>query len=51
LIRDINDTGIVMIADKRLQTKSYGKDFISSLPDMSRCSKLQQALEFAASIK
>jgi len=51
LIRDINDTGIVMIADNRLKTKPYGKDFINSLPDMQKCSKLEQALEFAQTIR
>jgi len=50
LIRDISDTGIVMIADNRLQTKPYGKDFLDSLPDMQRCSKLVQAIEFASRI-
>ncbi|MCK5665713.1 MAG: ATP-dependent DNA helicase [Thiotrichaceae bacterium] len=50
LIRDTNDTGIVMIADNRLKTKSYGKDFINSLPDMQKCSKLEQALDFAKTI-
>ena len=50
LIRDINDTGIVMIADNRLHTKPYGKDFIDSLPDMQRCTSLSKALEFAAKI-
>ncbi len=50
LIRDITDTGIVMIADNRLRSKSYGKDFLDSLPDMKQCSKLQQALLFANQI-
>ena len=34
LIRDINDNGVLMICDPRLQTKSYGRKFISSLPEM-----------------
>ena len=50
LIRDMNDQGIVMIADNRLTTKPYGKDFLNSLPDMQRCSELSQALEFAAKL-
>lgn len=50
LIRDINDTGIVMIADKRLQTKPYAKEILNSLPDMRSTTKLAQALEFAARI-
>ena len=50
LIRDINDSGIVMIADNRLHTKPYGNDFLDSLPDMKRCSSLDQALKFASEI-
>lgn len=34
LIRDINDRGIVMIADPRLGTRDYGKQFLQSLPPM-----------------
>ncbi len=50
LIRDINDTGIVMIADNRLTSKPYGKDFLNSLPNMKKSSSLKTALQFAASI-
>ena len=32
LIRSRNDTGIVVILDRRIQTKSYGAAFIRSLP-------------------
>ncbi|OGT06118.1 MAG: helicase [Gammaproteobacteria bacterium GWF2_41_13] len=38
LIRDQNDTGILVICDPRLQTRSYGKVFLSSLPKM-RCTQ------------
>jgi len=34
LIRSQNDTGIVVVLDRRLVTKSYGRKFISSLPDI-----------------
>jgi ATP-dependent DNA helicase DinG len=34
LIRSTNDTGIVVVLDRRLTTKSYGKKFIASLPDI-----------------
>jgi len=47
LIRDIHDRGIVMLADNRLTTKPYGRDFLNSLPDMQRCNELSQALAFA----
>ena len=34
LIRDIDDRGVLVICDPRLQTKEYGNTFLSSLPDM-----------------
>ena len=33
LIRTKNDTGIVVILDSRIKTRSYGKAFLRSLPD------------------
>lgn len=33
LIRDVQDTGIVLIGDNRIFTKSYGQAFINSLPN------------------
>ena len=41
LIRDETDMGVVMIADKRLRTKSYGKIFLDSLPPMKHCGQLE----------
>lgn len=32
LIRTADDTGVLILADKRLITKSYGKAFLNSLP-------------------
>jgi ATP-dependent DNA helicase DinG len=34
LIRDVNDYGVLMICDPRLQSKSYGQKFVNSLPEM-----------------
>jgi len=34
LIRSTSDTGIVVVLDRRVMTKSYGKKFIASLPDI-----------------
>jgi ATP-dependent DNA helicase DinG len=34
LIRSESDTGVLVICDSRITTKSYGKLFINSLPDM-----------------
>lgn len=47
LIRDINDRGLVMIADNRLLKKGYGKTMLKSLPDMQSVSTLEDALAFA----
>ena len=46
LIRDSNDRGIVMLADNRLNTKSYAKQILLSLPDMKRCDDLQELKNF-----
>ncbi len=34
LIRSTSDTGIVVVLDRRVMTKSYGKRFIAALPDI-----------------
>ncbi|HKH19334.1 MAG TPA: helicase C-terminal domain-containing protein, partial [Gammaproteobacteria bacterium] len=34
LIRDERDTGVLMICDPRLTTRSYGRAFRDSLPNM-----------------
>ncbi len=36
LIRDVNDRGVLVICDPRLLSKSYGRVFLNSLPDMQR---------------
>ena len=34
LIRDVDDRGVLVICDPRLQRRSYGRIFLSSLPDL-----------------
>ena len=51
LIRDIHDKGIVMIADNRLQTKSYAAGIIKSLPDMQQTRQLKDAMDFAKGMR
>ena len=34
LIRDVDDTGVVMLGDTRLTSKGYGRVFLNSLPTM-----------------
>ncbi len=46
LIRDTNDYGVLMICDPRLKSKSYGKVFLKSLPDMKRSSELAEVDAF-----
>ncbi len=46
LIRDSEDYGILVICDPRLRTKSYGRTFMKSLPDMHTTSSLQEVAAF-----
>ncbi len=48
LIRDVGDRGIVALCDNRLNTKSYGKGMLDSLPPMRRSSDLDEVKAFAA---
>ena len=46
LIRDVNDSGVVMIGDPRLKQKSYGKIFLNSLPSMPQTSDIKDIEAF-----
>ena len=46
LIRDRTDYGVLVLCDPRLETKSYGKPFLESLPDMTRTHDLEQVVGF-----
>ncbi|EKF75086.1 ATP-dependent helicase [Alcanivorax hongdengensis A-11-3] len=46
LIRDPRDTGLLVVADPRLLTRSYGKLFVNSLPNMTRTRKLEVVNRF-----
>lgn len=46
LIRDAGDYGLLAIYDPRLRSKSYGRIFLKSLPDMSHTSDLQEVEQF-----
>ncbi len=48
LIRDVSDRGVVVIGDPRLTSKSYGRLFLNSLPDMPRTSQLDDVKRFFA---
>jgi ATP-dependent DNA helicase DinG len=46
LIRDVNDSGVVVIGDPRISSKAYGRIFLNSLPAMPVTSKLQDIKKF-----
>jgi ATP-dependent DNA helicase DinG len=46
LIRDVNDSGVVMIGDPRLKQKSYGRIFLNSLPSMPVTSDIKEVEQF-----
>ena len=46
LIRDMNDYGVLMIADRRIKDKPYGRVFLQSLPDMPVSRRLQDVQAF-----
>jgi len=46
LIRDVNDSGVVMIGDPRLKQKSYGRIFLNSLPSMPVTSEVKDVENF-----
>lgn len=46
LIRDVDDTGVLMLADPRLLGKSYGSTFLESLPPMTRTRQIERVQRF-----
>ena len=46
LIRDVNDSGVVMLGDPRLKQKSYGRIFLNSLPSMPVTSDVKDVERF-----
>ena len=46
LIRDMNDSGVVMLGDPRLKQKSYGRIFLNSLPSMPVTSDVKEVEQF-----
>jgi ATP-dependent DNA helicase DinG len=51
LIRDVQDTGILMLCDPRLKAKPYGRIFLASLPKMPQTRELSAVENFYAHIK
>jgi ATP-dependent DNA helicase DinG len=48
LIRDVQDRGVLMIADPRLLNRGYGKIFLSSLPEMPVTTDIDDVERFFA---
>jgi ATP-dependent DNA helicase DinG len=48
LIRDYSDYGVVMICDPRLESKSYGRVFLNSLPPMQVVHEVADVEDFFA---
>jgi ATP-dependent DNA helicase DinG len=46
LIRDAHDRGVLMLCDPRLRSRSYGRTFLRSLPDMPQTGDLLRACKF-----
>lgn len=46
LIRDVNDTGVLVICDPRIRTKNYGAAFLDSLPPMKQTLEREEVIEF-----
>lgn len=46
LIRDAQDTGVLMIGDPRIINRGYGKQFLNSLPPMARTRNLGMVRAF-----
>ncbi|MCC5859360.1 MAG: ATP-dependent DNA helicase [Ectothiorhodospiraceae bacterium] len=50
LIRDNHDTGVLMIGDPRIVSRSYGKQFLNSLPPMARTRSLGMVRAFFSGV-
>lgn len=46
LIRDMSDRGVLVLCDRRLVKKSYGRVFLNSLPDMRRTREFDDVKAF-----
>ncbi|MGB0937214.1 MAG: ATP-dependent DNA helicase [Colwellia sp.] len=50
LIRDVNDSGVMVICDDRLVNRPYGQVFLKSLPDMKRTRDIHKVEAFLQSL-
>jgi ATP-dependent DNA helicase DinG len=48
LIRSTHDRGVLALLDPRIRSKSYGAQFLRSLPEFGRAEKLEEVEAFFA---
>jgi ATP-dependent DNA helicase DinG len=48
LLRAHEDFGVIMLCDRRVGSRRYGRVFLDSLPPMPRTGELAEVLEFLA---
>jgi len=46
LIRDITDSGVLVLCDPRIRSRNYGEIFITSLPPMPITRDLEEVKQF-----
>lgn len=46
LIRQSEDFGVMVIGDPRIKTRSYGRIFLKSLPNMTEVGEIDEAIDF-----
>ncbi|MBX2839012.1 MAG: ATP-dependent DNA helicase [Gammaproteobacteria bacterium] len=51
LIRDVTDTGVLVLCDPRIRTRNYGEVFINSMPAMPITRELEEVEEFYRRIR
>ncbi|MFP4155490.1 MAG: ATP-dependent DNA helicase [Halothiobacillaceae bacterium] len=50
LIRDVSDSGVLVLCDPRLSTKRYGQQFLDALPPMPRTRDMAEVRRFLATL-
>jgi ATP-dependent DNA helicase DinG len=50
LIRRVTDRGVVVLLDRRIVTKAYGRKFLLSIPEVRRSKKIDSIAKFLAGV-
>lgn len=51
LIRDVNDRGVIVLGDPRIETRNYGSVFLNSLPPMPRTRDIGDVRRFFEAVE